>query len=100
VLRFLSHRVENRTKPMVGMKAIRAHNLLHQDTVNFSFQWKHWDGSTIEFHPTGWASDDPQKVHWLTEMNEPSNSGRIISPTARRWLQEHCELVAFSGPSV
>src|ERR1700741_1142657 len=35
----------------------------------------HRDGSTVEFSPAGWASDDPVKADWLAKMNQLSSSG-------------------------
>jgi hypothetical protein len=68
--------------------------------MNFAFKWRHRDGSIVEFSPTGWNSDDPQKADWLARMNQLSSSGPAISPGVRVWLQEHCELLGFSGPAV
>jgi hypothetical protein len=58
--------------------------------MNFRFKWKHRDGSILEFGPTGWTSDDPQKIDCL--LNQPSGSGVAIPPDVRKWLQEECEL--------
>ena len=68
--------------------------------MNFYFRWKHRDGSTVEFSPAGWASDDPLKADWLLKMNELSSSGPAICPATRVWLQNECELVKVSGPVV
>jgi hypothetical protein len=68
--------------------------------MNFAFKWRHRDGSIVEFSSRGWSSNDPQKASWLAKMNELCSSPAAISPGIRRWLQEHCELIAFSGPNV
>jgi hypothetical protein len=68
--------------------------------MNFCFKWRHQDGSILEFGPTGWASDDPQKIDWLLKSNQASGSGVAILPGIRSWLQEECELIDVSGPSV
>jgi hypothetical protein len=63
--------------------------------MNFSFKWKHQDGSMIEFSAVGWRSDDPGKAEWLTKMNQLSSSTPAIAPGIRLWLQEYCELIEF-----
>ena len=68
--------------------------------MNFSFKWRHQDGSVVEFSPVGWTSDDPKKAAWLSEMNRLSSSGPAIPPVVRSWLQRECELVEFIGPVV
>lgn len=67
-------------------------------SVNFSFKWRHRDGSTIEFNPMGWTSDDPLKADWLSKMNQLSSAGPAITPVIRTWLQNECELISVSGP--
>jgi hypothetical protein len=54
----------------------------------------------LEFGPTGWTSDDPQKIDCLLKSYQPSGSGVAIPPDVRKWLQEECELTDFSGPNV
>ena len=66
--------------------------------MNFSFKWRHQDGSTIELNPSDWTSDDPFKADWLSKMNQLHGSAPTIPPVVRAWLQEHCELITFSGP--
>jgi hypothetical protein len=61
----------------------------------FCFKWRHQDGSTVEFNPSGWASDDPLKAEWLLKMNELCSSEPAISPMVRLWLREYCELIDF-----
>ena len=68
--------------------------------MNLAFKWRHRDGSIVEFDRTGWTSDDPQKADCLAKMNQLSSSRPAISPGVRVWLQEHCELLGFSGPVV
>jgi hypothetical protein len=67
--------------------------------MNFCFKWKHRDGSTVEFNSGIWTSDDPHKLDMLSKMNEYSMSG-AIAPAVRTWLQQECELLEFSGPTV
>jgi hypothetical protein len=45
-------------------------NLSGSGSMNFCFKWRHRDGSTVEFSPAGWASDDPPKVDWLSKMDQ------------------------------
>ena len=66
--------------------------------VKFYLKWKHRDGSTIEFSPAGWISDDPQKAFWLRTMDQLSGSVPSIPPVIRNWLRQECELVAFGEP--
>jgi hypothetical protein len=68
--------------------------------VNFCFKWRHRDGSTVEFDPNGWNSNDPIKADWLSQMNQLYGSSPGIPPAIRNWLQEECELIDISGPSV
>jgi hypothetical protein len=68
--------------------------------MNFCFKWRHRDGSTVEFSPAGWASDDPLKADWLSRMHQLSSSGPAIPPVIRMWLQRECELINVSGPIV
>ena len=72
-----------------------AANLLVAESSNFSFKWRHQDGSTVEFNPSGWASDDPLKADWLLKMNELCSSKPAICPIVRLWLREYCELIDF-----
>jgi hypothetical protein len=37
---------------------------------------------------------------WLAKMNQISSSEPAIAPGVLLWLQQDCELVAFSDPSV
>ena len=76
-----------------------AHNLPATGLMNFCFKWRHRDGSILEFGPTGWTSDDPQKIDCLLKSDQPSDSGVAIPPGIRKWLQEECELTDFSGPN-
>src|SRR5260221_4674486 len=64
-------------------------------SVNFYFKWTHRDGSTVEFNPSDWASDDPLKADWLLKMNELYSSKPAICPVVRFWLREFCELIDF-----
>jgi hypothetical protein len=68
--------------------------------VNFCFKWRHRDGSTVEFNPNGWISDDPIKSDWLSRMNRLYGCGPGIPPGILSWLQEECELIEVNGPSV
>ena len=72
-----------------------ATNLLVAESRNFSFKWRHQDGSIVEFNPSGWASDDPLKADWLLKMNELCSSKPAICPVVRFWLREYCELIDF-----
>jgi hypothetical protein len=72
-----------------------ATNLLVAEPRNFCFKWRHQDGSTVEFNPSGWASDDPLKADWLSKMNELCSSKPAICPMVRLWLREYCELIDF-----
>ena len=65
--------------------------------MNFSFTWKHQDGSIVEFSKDGWKSDDAEKTEWLMRMSDLRSSSPTISPAIRAWLEAHCELLAFSG---
>ena len=66
--------------------------------VKFYLKWKHRDGSTIEFSPAGWTSNDPIKADWLTKMSQLSSLAPSIPPVIRNWIQEECELIAFGEP--
>jgi hypothetical protein len=85
-----------------------ATNLLVTESRSFCFKWRHQDGSTVEFNPSGWASDDPLKADWLLKMNGLCSSRPTICPAVRFWLREYCELIDFrcserieaSGPRV
>jgi len=66
--------------------------------VDFLFKWRHRDGSTVEFSPAGWISDDPIKADWLSEISQLYSSTPGIPPPIRNWLQEECELIDVSGP--
>jgi hypothetical protein len=72
-----------------------ATNLLLAEPRDFCFKWSHQDGSTVEFNPSGWASDDPLKADWLLKMNELCSSKPAICPIVRFWLREYCELIDF-----
>jgi hypothetical protein len=61
----------------------------------FAFKWKHGDGTTVEFEPDGWCSDDPAKMQWLTTESGLSNPWPVIPAAIRLWLQQHCELIEF-----
>jgi hypothetical protein len=63
----------------------------------FAFKWKHRDGSTIEFGPAGWYSDDPGKARWLTAESGHPNVWPVIPAKVRPWLHERCELLEFEG---
>ena len=63
----------------------------------FAFKWKHRDGSTVEFRPGGWYSDDPVKAGWLNRESELSSNWPIIPPGIRDWLEQSCELIEFRG---
>jgi hypothetical protein len=63
----------------------------------FSFKWIHGDGSTIEFSPEGWHSDDRTKIDWLNEESGQSNCWPVIPSLIRAWLQRNCELIEFRG---
>ncbi|MBV8098730.1 MAG: hypothetical protein JOZ31_06200 [Verrucomicrobia bacterium] len=67
--------------------------------MNLAFKWKHQDGSVVEYSADGWSSDDPEKAAWLTTTSKLSSSGVGIPSDLRHWLQSHCELVEFRGPS-
>jgi hypothetical protein len=66
--------------------------------VNFCFKWRHRDGSTVEFNPNGWISDDPIIADWLSKMNQLYSSTPGIPPVIRNWLQEECELIDVRAP--
>jgi hypothetical protein len=72
-----------------------ATNLLVAEPRNFCFKWRHQDGSTVEFNPSGWASDDPLKADWLLKMNELCSSKPAICPIVRFWFREYYELIDF-----
>jgi len=63
--------------------------------MHFAFKWKHRDGSTIEFCPGGWDSDDPAKARWLNQESELLSSWPVIPAEIRVWLQQNCELIEF-----
>jgi hypothetical protein len=63
----------------------------------FAFKWTHRDGSTVEFAPGGWHSDDPAKTNWLKTESGLLNSWPIIPIRIRLWLQQQCELTEFRG---
>jgi hypothetical protein len=67
---------------------------------DFSIKWRHQDGSTIEFNPRGWTSDDPLKAQWLLQMNDLCSSRPAICPVVRSWLREFCELIDFQCSDV
>jgi hypothetical protein len=66
--------------------------------VNFSFKWRHRDGSTVEFSANGWFSDDAIIADWLSKMNQLYSSTPGIAPVVRNWLQEECELIDVRAP--
>jgi hypothetical protein len=68
--------------------------------VNFCFKWRHRDGSTVEFSPNGWISDDPIKADWLSRMNQLYGCGPGIPPGVLNWLRNECELIEVNGPSL
>src|SRR6266481_5559632 len=72
-----------------------ATGLLVAELKNFCLKWRHQDRSTVEFTPSGWASDDTLKTDWLSKMNELCSSKPTICPVERSWLQEYCELIDF-----
>jgi hypothetical protein len=76
-------------------RAMSAHNLLVAEPTDFCFRWRHRDGSTVEFNPSGWVSSDPSKADWLVKMNELCSSKPAICPVVRFWLREYCELIDF-----
>ena len=61
--------------------------------VNFSFTWRHWDGSLVTFSPGGWTSSDPEKAAWLNAMSDLTSSEPVAPPLVRIWLAEECQLV-------
>jgi hypothetical protein len=61
--------------------------------VNFSFSWRHRDGSAVTFSPDGWTSSDPEKAAWLNAMSDLTSSEPVASPLVRIWLAEECQLV-------
>ena len=65
--------------------------------MNFSFTWKHHDGSMVVFSKDGWKSNDAEKTKWLMQMSDLRSSS-LISPAIRAWLEAHCQLIAFHGP--
>ena len=65
--------------------------------MHFAFKWKHRDGSTIEFSPGGWHSDDPAKAGWLNRESELLSPWPVIPMQTRTWLQQNCELIEFSA---
>ena len=77
--------------PAIILFSASAHAICSElGTVNFCFKWRHRDGSTVEFKPTGWTSDDPLKADWLSKTNQLYSSPGI-PPGIRNWLQEECE---------
>jgi hypothetical protein len=67
-------------------------------SVNFCFKWRHRDGSTVEFNPNGWISDDPIIADWLSKMNQLHGSNSDIPTVIRNWLKEECELIDVRAP--
>jgi hypothetical protein len=61
--------------------------------VNFSFTWRHMDGSVVTFSPDGWTSSDPEKAAWLNAMSHLTSSEPVAPPLIRIWLAEECQLV-------
>jgi hypothetical protein len=66
--------------------------------MNFTFTWKHQDGSTVVFSKDGWKSDDVGKTKWLMQMSDRHSSGPTVSRAIRAWLEAHCQLIAFRVP--
>ena len=66
--------------------------------VKYYLKWRHRDGSTIEFSPAGWTSNDPLKTDWLTKMSQLPSSVPSIPPVIRTWIREECELISFGEP--
>ncbi|HEU5238943.1 MAG TPA: hypothetical protein VFU37_17565 [Pyrinomonadaceae bacterium] len=54
----------------------------------------------LEFGSNGWRSDDPEKVDWLSKMDQLHGSKQDIPTVIRDWLKRECELIGVSGPSV
>ena len=67
--------------------------------MNFTFTWKHQDGSTVVFSKDGWKSDDVEKTKWLMQMSDRRISRPTVSPAIRAWLEAHCQLIAFRVPA-
>ena len=63
----------------------------------FAFRWIHGDGSTIEFSPEGWQSNDQTKLDWLNKESAKSPGWPIIPLAIRAWLRRNCELIEFKG---
>lgn len=61
--------------------------------MNFSFTWRHMDGSVVTFSPDGWTSSDPEKAAWLNAMSRLTSSEPVAPPLVRIWLAEECQLV-------
>jgi len=61
--------------------------------VNFSFTWRHRDGSVVTFSPDGWTSSDPEKAAWLNAMSDLTSVEPVAPPLVRIWLAEECQLV-------
>src|ERR1700756_3542798 len=76
-------------------RTMSAQNSRIAQAADFRIKWRHQDGSTIEFSPRGWASDDPWKARWLFKMNDLCSSSPAICPVVRSWLREYCELIDF-----
>jgi hypothetical protein len=52
----------------------------------------------VEFSKDGWKTDDAEKTKWLMQMSDLCSLSPALSPAIRAWLEERCELLAFSGP--
>ncbi len=82
-------------------KSIRAHNLLRTRCCEFLLQVEppRLDQQSSLIRLAG-AADDPLKADWLSRMNQLYSSSPRIPPGIRNWLQEECELIDVSGPSL
>jgi hypothetical protein len=69
-----------------------------RSVVNFSFTWRHMDGSVVTFSPDGWTSSDPEKAAWLNAMSRLTSSEPVAPPLIRIWLAEECQLVEVHRP--
>jgi hypothetical protein len=83
-------------------QTMNAQNSRIAQAADFRIKWRHQDGSTIEFSPRGWASDDPWKARWLFKMNDLCSSSPAICPVVRSWLREYwntANLLTFNAAS-
>src|SRR6202008_5015374 len=65
--------------------------------VNFSFTWRHRDGSVVTFSPDGWTASDPEKAAWLNAMSQLTSSQPVAPPLVRIWLLGEGQLVEVQG---